>query len=254
METSGVIFNIQHFSVDDGPGIRTTVFLKGCPLACGWCHNPEGRQFEPFRLDGKTIGKPFTVGEIFKEIEKDRVFYEESGGGVTFSGGEPLSQPEFLKMILNKCRNEGISTAVDTSGYADKALFKQILPVADLFLFDIKLADPVSHMKYTGVSNTEIVENLTYLLKKNVNVIIRIPMIPMITATKENIGSILKMLSAFSLKPEVNLLPFHRIADGKYKRFGLKNIMAGIKEVPESELEYFRSQFEKAGHKVKIGG
>jgi pyruvate formate lyase activating enzyme len=254
MSIKGVIFNIQRFSVNDGPGIRTTVFMKGCPLCCGWCHNPEGRDFEPFKLDGETIGKVYTDGELYSEVEKDRIFYEESGGGVTFSGGEPLSQPEFLNSILKLCKENGIQTAVDTSGYADKALFKMILPHTDLFLFDLKLADPVSHLKYAGVSNTEILENLEYLLKKNARVIIRIPMIPKITATDENINSILDILKRVQTKPEINLIPYHRIADSKYLRFGLKNIMTGIKELSETELQEYRNQFETAGYTTKIGG
>jgi pyruvate formate lyase activating enzyme len=137
MMVKGVIFNIQRFSVNDGPGIRTTIFLKGCPLSCGWCHNPEGRQFEPSAINGNEIGSELTTGELLTEIGKDRIFYEESGGGVTFSGGEPLAQPEFLEEMLTRCRDNGFHSAIDTSGYADKALFKKILPITDLFLFDL---------------------------------------------------------------------------------------------------------------------
>jgi len=254
MSVNGVIFNIQRFSVNDGPGIRTTVFIKGCHLGCGWCHNPEGRLFPPFGLNNEVIGRTVDTDELYAEIEKDRVFYEESDGGVTFSGGEPLAQPEFLKSILKKCAEGGIPVAVDTSGYAHKTLFKQILPFTGLFLYDIKLVDPVQHLKYTGVSNTEILENLDFLLNKNANVIIRIPVIPKITATAENIGSIIDLLEKYPVKPEINLLPFHKIAESKYKKFGLKNIMAGIKELTEPELEHFRIQFEIAGFKTKIGG
>jgi pyruvate formate lyase activating enzyme len=254
MSVNGVIFNIQRFSVNDGPGIRTTVFMKGCHLGCGWCHNPEGRLFPPFGLNNEVIGRTVETEELFTEIEKDRVFYEESGGGVTFSGGEPLAQPEFLKRILKKCSESGIPAAIDTSGYAHKTLFKQILPFTGLFLYDIKLADPVQHLKYTGVSNTEILENLDFLLNKDANVIIRIPMIPEITATGDNIGSIIKLLGKYPVKPEINLLPFHKIAENKYKKFGIINIMAGIKKLPETEMQEYRNLFESNGFKTKIGG
>lgn len=254
MSVNGVIFNIQRFSVNDGPGIRTTVFMKGCHLGCGWCHNPEGRLFPPFGLNNEVIGRTVDTDELYEEIDKDRVFYEESGGGVTFSGGEPLAQPEFLKSILKKCSENGIPAAVDTSGYAHKALFKQILPFTGLFLYDIKLVDPVRHLKFTGVSNTEILENLDFLMGKNAHVIIRVPMIPEITATRENIDSIIKLLGKYSDKPLVNLLPFHRIADGKYNKFGIKNIMTGISELPETELQEYRNLFERSGFITKIGG
>jgi pyruvate formate lyase activating enzyme len=254
MMVKGVIFNIQRFSVNDGPGIRTTIFLKGCPLSCGWCHNPEGRQFEPSAINGNEIGSELTTGELFTEIGKDRIFYEESGGGVTFSGGEPLAQPEFLEEMLTRCRDNGFHSAIDTSGYADKALFKKILPITDLFLFDIKLADPVCHLRYTGVSNTEILGNLKFVLKSKVKVIIRIPMVPGITATNENIASIIEILTKTGGSPEVNLLPFHRIAEKKYMRFGIKNIMNGVKSLQETDLEQFRMLFETSGFNAKIGG
>lgn len=254
MLKSGVIFNIQRFSVNDGPGIRTTVFLKGCPLACGWCHNPEEKHYDPVVMNGKQIGTKVFADEIIAEIEMDRVFYEESDGGVTFSGGEPLAQHEFLLELLTKCKALNIHTTVDTSGYADKSRFKAIMPVTDLFLYDIKFADPVDHLKYTGVSNSEIFENLRLILRKRGKVIIRVPMIPGITATGDNIISIIRLLIGMNGNPEINLLPFHKIADSKYKRFGLKNVMTGIDALPETELELFRSQFEKAGFITKIGG
>ncbi len=149
MSTTGIIFNIQQFSVNDGPGIRTTVFFKGCPLGCWWCHNPESKSFDIEKINGKTLGQEYTVDELFKEIEKDRIFYEESNGGVTFSGGEPFSQPKFLKEILVRCKKNGISTAIDTSGYIDTNILKQFVKITDLFLYDLKLIDPVLHLKYT---------------------------------------------------------------------------------------------------------
>jgi len=195
MSSTGIIFNIQRFSVNDGPGIRTTVFMKGCPLRCWWCHNPEGIGFEP-EVNGRTgIGNYYTVDELFEKIVKDRIFYEESEGGVTFSGGEPLSQIDFLTKILDKCNSTGVHTVVDTSGYVNKTLLKEITDKTDLFLYDLKLMDPVQHLKFTEVSNTEILDNLGYLLSKKAEVIIRIPMIPEITATIENMKAIRDFLN-----------------------------------------------------------
>ncbi len=254
MSKKGIIFNIQRFSVNDGPGIRTTVFFKGCPLGCWWCHNPESRQFGRQILNGRQMGDDYTSGQLLREIEKDRLFFDESGGGVTFSGGEPLAQPVFLTEILDKCREAGIHTAVDTTGYAGADLIEEVATKADLILYDIKLMDPVEHLKYTGISNTEILENLNYLLSNGSNVIIRIPLIPEITTTEENLDKILEFLSGYNRQPEVNLLPYHRIAEGKYHKYGIKYKMNGVNELTDDEIAKYKTLFEKAGFKVKIGG
>lgn len=254
MSLTGIIFNIQRFSVHDGPGIRTTVFMKGCPLKCRWCHNPEGIDFKPVINYKTQIGNYYAVEELFNEILKDRIFYDESGGGVTFSGGEPLSQVDFLTEILGKCNSEGIHTAVDTSGYAGKNLFRKITGKTDLFLYDLKLMDPVQHLKYTEASNTEILDNLDYLLKIKAEVIVRIPMIPGITATSENMTAIRDFLIGYDTKPPVHLLPYHKIAEGKYDKFGLKYKMNGNRELTEEEIRENRLIFEKSGFDVKTGG
>ena len=252
MSNSGVIFNIQRFSVNDGPGIRTTVFMKGCPLNCPWCHNPEGKCFDTEKLNGKTIGKSYTVEELFCEIEKDRLFYDESGGGVTFSGGEPLSQPGFLNKIISKCKREGIHTAIDTSGYADQSLFKILIKITDIFLYDLKLIDPVLHLKYTGVSNTEILENLEFLIKNDIYIIIRIPLIPGIVATDDNMDQIRKYLMKFEEKMEIKFLPYHEIAKGKYDKYGLKYQMPNRNELSESNIKRFIETFKKSDFDVKL--
>ncbi len=254
MSKKGIIFNIQRFSVNDGPGIRTTVFFKGCPLGCRWCHNPESRQFGKQVLNGKQMGDDYTATQLLDEIEKDRLFYDESGGGVTFSGGEPLAQPVFLTEILDKCRDAGIHTAVDTTGYAGKELIEKVGSKADLILYDLKLMDPVEHLKYTGISNTEILDNLDYLLSNGTNVIIRIPLIPGITDTKENLDRIMEFLSKYDKQPEVNLLPYHRIAEGKYNKYGIEYKMQGVKELTDDEITEHKTLFESAGFKVKTGG
>jgi len=254
MSTKGIIFNIQRFSVNDGPGIRTTVFFKGCPLGCWWCHNPESRQFGKQILNGRQMGDDYTPSQLLVEIEKDRLFYDESGGGVTFSGGEPLAQPIFLTEMLKICKEAGIHTSVDTTGYANLELIKTVGMNADLMLYDLKLMDPVEHLRYTGISNTEILENLDYLLKNGANVIVRIPMIPEITTTEENFNKILEFLAGYKKRPEINLLPYHRIAEGKYNKYGLEYLMNDVKELTEDEIAENRKLFENAGFKVKIGG
>jgi pyruvate formate lyase activating enzyme len=228
--------------------------MKGCPLSCWWCHNPESRQFGKQILNGRQMGEDYTAEQLLNEIEKDRIFYDESGGGVTFSGGEPLAQPVFLSEMLDICREADIHTAVDTTGYAGLDLIEAVGTKADLILYDIKLMDPVEHLKYTGISNTEILENLDYLLSNGSNVIIRIPLIPGITVTKENLDKILEFLSGYNKQPEVNLLPYHRIAEGKYHKYGIKYMMKDVKELTDDEIAKYKTLFENAGFKVKIGG
>ena len=186
----GIIFDIKHYAIHDGPGIRTTVFLKGCPLGCWWCHNPESRSGDIFqykkqeKIEGRiveqieTIGKNYTVPEVMKEIEKDIVFFEESGGGVTFSGGEPFKQTEFLKELLKCCKKQEIHTCVDTTGYVKTDQLEKAALFTDLFLFDLKHFDDKMHIKYTGVSNKQILENLQLLDEMGKSVQIRYPLIP----------------------------------------------------------------------------
>ncbi|MFU8842415.1 MAG: glycyl-radical enzyme activating protein [Bacteroidales bacterium] len=253
MAAKGVIFNVQRFSVNDGPGIRTTIFMKGCPLACWWCHNPEGRKHSIEKLNGETIGREITTDELFKIIDKDRVFYEESGGGVTFSGGEPLAQPEFLMEILSACKTSGIHTAIDTSGYAAKALFKKIIRKTDLFLYDLKLMDPVKHLRFAEASNTEILDNLLFLISQNANVMIRIPMIRHVTATNENLDQISSFLNRFEKKPAIALLPFHNIGEAKYRKFNLKYRIGRDAELTRDEIKTMSLVFERNGFDVHIG-
>jgi pyruvate formate lyase activating enzyme len=253
MAAKGVIFNIQRFSVNDGPGIRTTIFMKGCPLACWWCHNPEGRKHSVEKLNSETIGREIATDELFKIIDKDRVFYEESGGGVTFSGGEPLAQPGFLLELLSVCRSNGIHTAIDTSGYAAKALFKKIIRKTDLFLYDLKLMDPLKHLRFVEASNTEILDNLQFLLSQNANVMIRIPMIRHITATSENLEQIVSFLKRFDKKPEIVMLPFHNIGEAKYRKFNLKYRIEREAEMTREEIKTMALVFEHDGFSVYIG-
>ena len=263
----GTIFDIKRFAVHDGPGIRTTVFLKGCPLACQWCHNPES--IDPFictvpktvRIGNKTftedevVGKEIIPEELLTELRKEQVFMEESGGGVTFSGGEPLMQYRFLAEILRLCKQEKMHTAVDTSGFAAWKTFEIIIPYTDLFLYDLKVMDDNLHKGYTGVSNKLIRENLIRLLKEKQLVRIRIPMIPGLIFTPENISftlSFLEQLPAPILG--VDLLPWHNTASHKYARFGLESKFEGMKSMEKEELLTIKQQFESAGFDTHIGG
>ncbi len=187
----GIVFRIKKYAIHDGPGIRTTVFLKGCPLACWWCHNPEGQSMEPQPIAparggdgagdpvrGETVGRRMTVAEVIAQVSRDLIFYDESGGGATFSGGEPLMQPEFLAALLDGCRRERVHTAVDTSGYAPGGVFNAIAARADLLLFDLKLMDDAEHRACTGVSNRPILENLAAAARDGRPLRIRFPVIP----------------------------------------------------------------------------
>ena len=186
----GLIFSVKRYSIHDGPGIRVTFFMKGCPLNCMWCHNPEG--ISPFpesvvRTDkigeiefskNEEVGKYYSVENILEILEKDKVFINQSKGGVTFSGGEPMLQHEFLYEVLKACKSNGYHTAIDTSGYSSAENYKSIIPFTDLFLFDIKHLDCAKHVEYTGVSNVGILDNYRLLLESGKEIMVRVPVIP----------------------------------------------------------------------------
>jgi len=268
MKASGVIFDLKKFALHDGPGIRTTVFFKGCPLNCWWCHNPEGLQSDPRNLsakeegipaasprrDGQTVGYQTTVEKLMTEIEKDVVFYEQSGGGVTFSGGEPLMQEEFLSELLEACRTKGIHTALDTSGYAPWEIFEKLCDRIGLFLFDVKLVDDEEHMKYTGVSNRLIFDNLGALLDRSQDVIVRIPLIPQITDRKDNLKAVITMLSKWNDVRGVDLLPYNKMGEEKFRRFSMDSKLGPLPAQSDAELKERATLFEAAGVRVHIGG
>ena len=263
----GLIFDIKRFALHDGPGIRTTVFLKGCPLNCLWCHNPESRCFDTEsymhvdKLEGKVfrkqkeIGYWKTVEKVMIEIEKDKIFFEESGGGVTFSGGEPFAQYKFLTGLLTACRNKYIHTSVDTTGYIKREQLKNVYKLVDLFLYDLKHMDDKLHKKYTGVSNKLIIENLKWLSNRKRNIIIRFPVVPGYNDSKKNIDLMRFLLE--NLYPDVkhiDLLPYHKMAGSKAKRLGLKQQVDEIEEPDAQKLGYIRKKFEEIGFTVGIGG
>ena len=257
---SGIIFKIKKYALHDGPGIRTTVFLKGCPLACRWCHNPEGQEHEPQILKtadnqtykDETTGRRASVDEIMREIEKDIVFYDESGGGATFSGGEPLSQPQFLFALLQECRKREIHTAVDTTAFSDHEIFRKLIELADLILFDLKLMDDKTHKQFTGVSNKSIVQNLTLAANSETPLHVRVPIIPEITDTKENISAIAQYLKTLPRLYRIDILPFHNTAAKKYGRLGMVNPMEGIQPPTQAQMAEIKDGFESSGFEVRV--
>ena len=265
---TATIFDIQRNSYVDGPGIRTTVFFKGCNLRCAWCHNPESQSPKPQMMfyknkctgcgkcrekcpnalekcelcgkctvycphDAREIcGKEYTVDEVMREIVKDKAFYETSGGGVTFSGGECMLQMDFLEAILKECKRNGIHTAVDTAGHVSFVCFERILPHTDLFLYDIKCYDSEKHKKYTGTSNELILSNLKRLLQSGKAIWIRIPIIPDVNDNEEELLTIKAFLSSYGCPEKVELLPYHDMGEHKYAALGK---MAQTFSVPSEE-------------------
>ena len=264
MILKATIFDIERNSYVDGPGIRTTVFFKGCNLRCAWCHNPESQSPKPQMMfyknkctgcgkckekcpnalekcelcgkctiycphDAREIcGKEYTVDEVMREILKDKVFYENSGGGVTFSGGECMLQIDFLEEILKVCKENGIHTAVDTAGHVPYEYFERILPYTNLFLYDVKCYDSEKHKKYTGVRNELILENLKKLLATGKSVWVRIPIIPTVNDTVEEIQRIKAYISSCGKPEKIELLPYHAMGEHKYAAINRESHMFPI--------------------------
>lgn len=264
--SSGMIFDIEHGSFVDGPGIRTTVFFKGCNLRCAWCHNPESQSAKSQKLYyadrclhcercrevcpspdscifcGRCArvcprgavqlrGEKRTADKVMTEILLDRDFYGESGG-VTFSGGECMLQPEFLAELLSRCRQSGIHTAVDTAGDVPFSAFERILPLTDLFLYDIKCIDPEKHRKWVGAGNERILQNLGRLLQTAKPVWIRVPVIPGVNGSVDEMRQIRDFLNKHGWPERIELLPYHRLGENKYPALGLEE---QIFSVPDSE-------------------
>lgn len=250
------IFNIQRFSIHDGPGIRTTVFFQGCPLQCVWCHNAEGiPQFLEASKDGKIPAgiKIYSIDELLEEVLKDRIFFDESSGGITFSGGEPLMQTEFLMEILNKLREMNIHTAVDTSGYAPTDIFKEVISLTDLVLFDLKIIDNKKHNLYTGTDNHLIHDNLDHLIKSKIPFRIRIPLVNEMTADDENLNGIAVMLRGKG-DVDIDLLSYHDLGLGKQQKTGLKSSNSKLTAPGKERIEEIRNLFRSYDFNVNIGG
>jgi pyruvate formate lyase activating enzyme len=260
--TQGTIFRIKRYALHDGPGIRTTVFFKGCPLSCRWCHNPEGIDPRPLSMakntpEGavhETVGEVMDAAELVAVIDKDQLFYDESGGGVTFSGGEPLAQPRFLEAVLAGCNRRDIHTVLDTSGFAPAAVLDRVLPRLQLVLFDLKIMDADLHRRYTGVSNESILDNLKRIDGGSTPWRLRIPLIPGMTDTETNLEQIARFAAGRQSIQGVDLLPFHRIASGKYRRLGLADPMDRVQPHSPDRVAAIEDRFASAGLDVSIGG
>jgi pyruvate formate lyase activating enzyme len=300
--SKGLIFDIRKFSIHDGPGIRTTIFFKGCPLRCWWCHNPEGQaptlelMFRENRcircgaclevcpqgaisLNGdmistdrekctlcgtctqachaearEMVGREMTVAQVMAEVERDVAFYDTSGGGVTFSGGEPLLQRDFLLALLRACQEKEIHTALDTCGFATWETLERIREYVDLFLYDLKLIDEARHRQFTGVSNELILRNLQVLSQHRHEIILRVPIIPGINDREEDICQIGAFAAALPHLNSVDLLPYNHAGVEKYRRL---NKVYGLPEArPPSEEKMAEIAYILRGFdlQVKIGG
>ena len=252
---TGAIFDVKRFAVNDGPGIRTTVFLKGCPLRCDWCHNPESQPHGLDPVDGRagpvSVGRVASVDEIIEEVLRDTAFYDESGGGVTFSGGEPLAQAGFLAALLDRCGELEIHRAVDTSGYAPRATIVDIAQRTELFLYDLKLADAAGHAARVGGRVEVIWENLRALREMGAAVEIRFPVVPGITDGEANVDALGRFAASLARPVPVWLLPYHRAAMDKYRRFGLEPPLPDTREPSESDLARIEGQLTALGLEVR---
>ena len=240
-ERRGIVTDIQRCSIQDGPGIRTTVFLKGCPLRCGWCSNPETQKIEPEEMLDARTGKAVTVGremavcEVLDVVRRDKPFYDGSNGGLTLSGGEALLQPAFSEGLLWAAKEEGIHTTLMTCGYAKFDAVWPVFEQCDLILFDIKGMDEEKHRAHTGVSPLPIHENLEKLLAKGKAVIVRVPVIPDHNDNKDALQAIVNYASSAGVS-SIEFLPYHRLGESKYQRLHRKYPWKGISQVNAADL------------------
>ncbi|NJD09059.1 MAG: glycyl-radical enzyme activating protein [Gemmatimonadetes bacterium] len=300
----GGIFSIQRFSLHDGDGIRTTVFLKGCPLSCAWCHNPESQSVAPERIyraercllcarcvdacehgalsvvgdrlqldrtrcidagacalvcpTGATelVGRDWDVAEVVRVVRRDVPFYDESGGGVTFSGGEPLHQPEFLEGLLRACREEGIRTTVDTSGHAPPEVVERVVPLCDGLLFDVKHTVPELHQHYTGVTNEQILDNLARVRRitrdTGASLRVRVPLVAGVNDGAEDARRVAELLASLDPPPPVDLMPYLEFGNTKYERLGRP--VPGFAAPSDERRNAFAALLQGAGLEVTIRG
>ncbi|HWQ77299.1 MAG TPA: glycyl-radical enzyme activating protein [Anaerovoracaceae bacterium] len=255
---TGIITEIQKFSVHDGPGIRTLVFLKGCPLRCKWCCNPETqiRASQTFMENGKprTVGREVSVREIMDEVRKDSIYYRRSGGGITLSGGEVLAQPDFARAILEACNMSGINTALETSGFASFETIESLIPFTDLFLFDLKHVSAEKHRLFTGQSNELLLSNLKKLCERNVPLIVRIPVVPTFNHTPREIEEITGYAAGIKGVKEIHLLPYHRLGESKYQGLDRTYEFSSIDPLSREDMVGLLEIARKTGLPCQIGG
>ncbi len=259
-DVTGRIFDIQRYSIHDGHGIRTLVFLKGCALRCRWCCNPESQEYEiqTMTMNGetKTVGYDVTVGEVMETVERDRQYYRRSDGGLTLSGGESLLQPKFTGALLAEAHNRGIHTAMESMGYADWDVIRGILPHLDLYLMDIKHMNPEKHREFTGKSNERMLENARRIAASGMTqLVIRVPVVPTFNATPQEIGAIARFADKLPGVEEIHLLPYHRLGEDKYAALGREYGMKGILPPENDEMEMLKKTVENVSRlRCQIGG
>ncbi len=260
LETRGRIFDVQRYSIHDGPGIRTIVFLKGCVLRCRWCCNPESQEFaiQTMKIHGedRIMGRDVTVREMIELVEKDRPYYYRSGGGLTLSGGECLCQPEFSRDLLRAAKERGINTAIESMACAPYEKIEMLLPYLDTYLMDIKHTSPSKHREFTGRSNELMMENARNVaLSGQTRLVIRVPVVPAFNDTIEEIQGIAGFAATLPGVKEIHLLPYHRLGQDKYEGLGRPYLMEGIEPPAMEKMETLK----KAVHVVcgldcRIGG
>ena len=259
MLQKGRIFDIQKYSVHDGPGIRTIVFLKGCPLRCKWCCNPESqsRSIQVMQVAGeeKVMGRDVTVEEVMEEVLKDLPQFRRSGGGITLSGGECLMQPAFASALLQAAKASGITTAIETTGFASFEMIEDmILPFTDTFLMDIKHMNSAKHRLFTGQSNERILSNAKKLTDKGAHLIVRTPVIPTFNDTPEEILQISQFARSLKGVKEHHLLPYHRLGSDKYEGLGREYLMVHIEPPTMEKMHELLTVARTTGLHVQIGG